>query len=81
MNLFRLLRPALVLFGLLTLITGLGYPLLVTAVAQSVFPWQANGSMITNHGQAVGSELVGQALKEGRLDAHHRVKNRLESFL
>ena len=44
MSLFRLLRPALVLFGLLTLITGLVYPLLVTAVAQGVFPlagqWQ-----------------------------------------
>jgi K+-transporting ATPase ATPase C chain len=61
MNLFRLLRPALVLFGLLTLITGLGYPLLVTAVAQGVVPWQANGSMITRHGQAIGSERVGQA--------------------
>jgi K+-transporting ATPase ATPase C chain len=61
MNLFRLLRPALALFGLLTLITGLGYPLLVTAAAQGVFPWQANGSMITNHGQPVGSAAIGQA--------------------
>jgi len=61
MNVYRLLRPSLALFGLLTLLTGLVYPLLVTVVAQSLFPWQANGSMITRDGQAVGSVLVGQA--------------------
>jgi potassium-transporting ATPase KdpC subunit len=55
------LRPALVLFGLLTLITGVLYPLAVTGVAQAAFPYQANGSVIVHDGQAIGSELIGQS--------------------
>lgn len=60
MKLRTLLRPALVLFGLLTLITGVLYPLLVTGIAQVAFPYQANGSVMMRAGQAIGSELIGQ---------------------
>ena len=54
------LRPALVLLGVFTVITGLIYPLLVTAVAQVAFPRQANGSLIVKDGKVVGSSLIGQ---------------------
>ena len=55
-----LLRPVLVLFSALTLITGIVYPVVVTAIGQAVFPHQANGSLIEKDGKAVGSELIGQ---------------------
>lgn len=58
------LRPALVLFVLLSALTGLAYPLLVTGVAQLAFPAQANGSLIVRDGQAVGSALIGQAFSD-----------------
>jgi potassium-transporting ATPase KdpC subunit len=55
------LRPAVVLTLLLCLITGLVYPGIVTAVAQLLFPRQANGSLVAGpHGQPIGSELIGQ---------------------
>ncbi len=54
------LRPALAVLVGLTVVTGLAYPAAVTAVAQVVFPAQANGSMITADGRTVGSTLIGQ---------------------
>ncbi len=54
------LRPALTIFALLTIITGVIYPLLVTGVSQVLFPSQSNGSIITIDSKAAGSELIGQ---------------------
>lgn len=56
----NILRPALVLFLVLTLLTGVAYPLVVTGVAQSLFPAQAAGSLILRDGKPVGSALIGQ---------------------
>lgn len=53
-------RPALVLLIGLTIITGVIYPLLVTGLAQLAFPLQANGSLIIQDGQVIGSALIGQ---------------------
>ena len=54
------LKPAVVIFLLLTLITGIFYPLLITGIAQVVFPVQANGNFIVHDGNVVGSALIGQ---------------------
>ncbi len=62
--LFRTLRPALSLLILLTLLTGLAYPLLITAVAQVAFPVAANGSAIADKTAVTGSALIGQAFAE-----------------
>lgn len=61
-----ILRPALTLFMLLSLLTGLAYPLLTTGVAQLLFPHQAAGSLILKDGKAIGSELIGQAFSDPR---------------
>ena len=55
-----LLRPALSLFVVLTLLTGLVYPVAIWGVAQVAFPHAANGSLVERHGVVVGSELIGQ---------------------
>jgi K+-transporting ATPase ATPase C chain len=59
-----LLRPALVLFLVLTLITGVAYPLLVTGIAQAAFPAQAAGSILVKDGKPVGSSLIGQSFSD-----------------
>lgn len=58
------LRPLLVLFLLLSLLTGLAYPLLVTALGQALYPAQAAGSLIVKDGKPVGSSLIGQAFSD-----------------
>lgn len=60
----NVLRPALVLFAVLTALTGLAYPLLVTGVAKTAFPQQAGGSLVMRDGKPVGSVLIGQAFSE-----------------
>lgn len=60
----RTIWPAIAALIALTLITGVLYPAVVTAIAQVVFPDQANGSFITVDGQAVGSSLIGQAFDD-----------------
>lgn len=60
------LRPAASFLALFTLLTGIVYPLAVTAVAQGVFPKQANGSLVEVDGQVVGSHLIGQPFDDVR---------------
>jgi len=59
-----LFRPALVLLLALTLITGVAYPLVVTGIAQAVFPSQAGGSILIRDGKTVGSRLIGQSFSD-----------------
>jgi K+-transporting ATPase ATPase C chain len=72
------IRIGLILFFLFTLLTGVVYPLVVTAISQIAFPHRANGSVVERNGQPVGSELIGQQFDDphyfwGRLSATEKV--------
>ena len=75
-----MLRPLLVLFVLLTVLTGLVYPLVVTGIGKAVFPNQVSGSLVMRDGKAVGSSLIGQSFQEpkyfwGRISATSPMPN------
>jgi K+-transporting ATPase ATPase C chain len=56
----KYIRPAVVITLLFTVLTGLIYPGILTGLAQLIFPYQANGSLVTVNGKAIGSALIGQ---------------------
>jgi K+-transporting ATPase ATPase C chain len=75
-----MLRPLLVLFILLTVLTGVAYPFIVTVIGRTVFADQVSGSLVKRDGKAVGSSLIGQSFQEpkyfwGRLSATSPMPN------
>jgi K+-transporting ATPase ATPase C chain len=75
-----MLRPVLVLFALLTIITGIVYPLMITGIGKVAFPHQVSGSLVIRNGAAVGSELISQSFQDpkyfwGRVSATSPMPN------
>ncbi len=76
----QVLRPVLILFAFLTLLTGLVYPLPVTGIGRAFFPHQASGSLVMRDGRRVGSSLIGQPFQDpkyfwGRISATSPMPN------
>jgi potassium-transporting ATPase KdpC subunit len=63
---FKELRPAILMVILFTLLTGIAYPLAMTGIAQVIFPWQANGSLVEKDGKIIGSDLIGQVFTDDK---------------
>jgi len=59
-------RPALLLFLLMTVVTGVAYPLVITAIAKVLFPTQTAGSLVTEDGKPIGSTLIGQNFSDAK---------------
>ena len=80
----KILRPMLVLFGLLTMLTGVIYPVAVMGIGKLVFREQVSGSLVTRNGEVVGSSLIGQSFTDpkyfwGRLSATSPMPNNAAS--
>jgi potassium-transporting ATPase KdpC subunit len=60
------LRPAILMVIMFTLLTGIAYPLAMTGIAQVIFPWQANGSLVEKDGKVIGSALIGQVFTDDK---------------
>ena len=63
---FKTIRQSVVMLLLMTVLLGIGYPLVITGAAQLLFPHQANGSLIEKNGKPIGSELIGQYFDDPR---------------
>lgn len=62
----RELRPAILMVIMFTLLTGIAYPFAMTGIAQVIFPWQANGSLVEKDGKVIGSALIGQVFTDDK---------------
>jgi potassium-transporting ATPase KdpC subunit len=60
------LRPAILMVILFTLLTGIAYPFAMTGIAQAIFPWRANGSLVEKDGKVIGSDLIGQVFTDDK---------------